>query len=280
MKYIIYNKSCESMTDLKDDSISCIFTSPPYALAKDYERDDAIGMSDKVDAYNDYLKRMMIVFKECFRVLQPGRHIGVNISFIIQADKHGREKKAIPMHFYTLLKKCGFIFEEQIIWRKATGMLSQKRFGSFIQNPYPTYYHPGNIYEPILVMSKPGYFKMTDKQKEQNKLNWQSFKPFADDVWYIPADSQTEHPAPFPLGLPKVFFQLYSLKGELVLDPFLGSGTSMVAARTLRRLAIGYEINPNYIKLITERCGFATKDQNTLDAFDKELVNDDEVEIK
>ena len=279
MKYIIYNKSCESMNDLKDESVSTIFMSPPYALAKDYERSDAIGMSDKADAYNDYLRRMMSVFTECFRVLQPGRYIGVNISFVIQSDKHGKEKKAIPMHFYTLLKKCGFIFEEQIIWRKASGMLSQKRFGSFIQNPYPTYYHPGNIYEPILVMIKPGEFKLTDKQKEQNKLNWKAYKPFGDDVWYIPADSQTEHPAPFPWILPKIFFELYSLKGELTLDPFEGSGSSLKAARMIRRGHIGYEINTNYIQLILERGGFATSKQNTLDVFDKELVNEDTIEV-
>ena len=247
MKYIIYQKSCENMTDLKDESISTIFTSPPYALAKDYELPEAIGMSDKPNAYEEYLARMTTVFKECFRVLQPGRHIGVNISFVIQSDKHGRERKPLPFHFYTLLKKCGFIFEEQIIWRKASGMLSQRRFGSFIQNPYPTYYHPDNIYEPILVMSKPGDFKMTDKQKEQNKLNWKAFKSYSGDVWYIPADNKTKHPAPFPLGLPKVFLNIYSLKGELVLDPFLGSGSSMLAARIIRRECIGYEINPKYI---------------------------------
>ena len=114
MKYIIYNKTSEDMSDLKDDYISCIFTSPPYALAKDYENKDAIGMSDKVDAYDDYLKRMQTVFKECFRVLQPGRYIGVNIADVIQTDKHSREKKPIQFHFYVLLKKCGFEYCEVI----------------------------------------------------------------------------------------------------------------------------------------------------------------------
>ena len=279
MNYTIYNKTSEDMSDLKDESISCIFSSPPYALAKDYEVKEAIGMSDEVDAYNTYLRRMLVVFRECFRVLQPGRHIGINIGFVIQSDKHGRERKPLPFHIFTLLRKCGFLFEEQIIWRKSSGMSSQKRFGVFIQNPYPTYYHPGQIYEPILIFKKPGHYKLTDKQKEQNKLNYKAFTPYQDDVWYIPADTQTEHPAPFPVGIPKVFFQLYSLKGETVLDCFGGSGTSMIASRIIRRNCILYEINPNYINLILERCVFATKNQNTLEVFDKELSNEDTIEV-
>ena len=253
--------------------------SPPYALAKDYERDDAIGMSDKVDAYNDYLKRMMIVFKECFRVLQQGRYIGVNIADVIQTDKHSREKKPIQFHFYTLLKKCGFEYEEVIIWKKPQGMSTQKRFGVLIQNPYPMYYHPNNIYEPILVFKKPGKFELSEKDKEQNKLNYKSFSSFQSDVWEIMPETGVEHPAPFPVALPKVFFQLHSLKGETILDPFLGSGTSMKAARILRREGIGYEINPNYIDLILKRCGFANSNQNTLDKFQLELDKTDEVQV-
>ena len=92
-------------------------------------------------------------------------------------------------------------------------------------------------------------------------------------------ETSVEHPAPFPLALPKLFFQLYSLKGELVLDPFGGSGTSMKAARMLRRNCIMYEINPKYIELSLDRCGFANSKQNTLDVFEPELSNNDEIQV-
>ena len=278
MKYIIYNKSCESMKEIESETISCIFTSPPYALAKDYEYKEAIGVSDKPDAYKDYLNRMLKVFKECYRVLQPGRHIGINIGFVIQTNKHNSERKPIPFHFYNLCKKCGFIFKDMIIWKKPSGMGSQRRFGVFMQHPYPMYYYPENIYEPILIFQKPGKFELTEKDKEQNKYNYESFRPFSNDVWEIMPETNVKHPAPFPWVLPKIFFQLYSLKGETVLDPFLGSGSSMKAARTIRRECIGYEINNNYINLILERCGFATSEQGTLEKF-SDIKNEDELEV-
>ncbi len=278
MKYVIFNKSCEIMHDLEDDSIACIFTSPPYALAKDYDNDEAIGTSDNSDAYKEYLSRMLKVFKEMFRVLQPGRYVGVNIGFVIQTDKHSSERKAIPFHFYNLCKKCGFIFKDMIIWRKASGMSSQRRFGVFMQHPYPMYFYPENVYEPILVFQKPGKFDFTTIDKEQNKMNYEAFRPFSNDVWYIPAEASIKHPAPFPWILPKLFFQLYSLKGETVLDPFLGSGSSMKAARTVRRNCIGYELNPNYIDLILSRVGFASGDQGTLDKYSG-VKTDDKVEV-
>lgn len=278
MKYIIYNKTSEDMKDIKDETISCIFQSPPYALAKDYQNEKAIGVSDKSGAYKEYLLRMSNVFKECYRVLQPGRYIGINIGFVIQTDKHGSERKPIPFHFYNLCKRVGFIFKDMIIWKKPSGMSSQRRFGVFMQNPYPMYYYPENIYEPILIFQKPGKFELTDKDKEQNKCNYEAFRPFSNDIWDIMPETNVKHPAPFPWTLPKIFFQLHSLKGETVLDCFGGSGSSMKAARTIRRNCILYEINPNYIDLILERSGFAVSNQGTLEKFSG-VKSDDKVEV-
>lgn len=280
MKYIIYNKSSEDMSDIKSDSIASVFTSPPYALAKNYGDTDGIGMSTKVSAYKgDYIPRMFKVFKEMYRVMMPGRYVGVNIADVIQTDKKSSHKKPIQFHFYTLLRKAGFEYKDVIIWKKPIGMSTQKRFGVFIQNPYPMYYHPNNIYEPILVFKKPGHYEVTDKQKEENKLNYKDFLKYQSDVWEIHPETNVKHEAPFPYFLPKIFFSLYAFKGETVLDMFLGSGSSMLAARLNRQHCIGYEINGDYIELIKERCGFAKSNQMSMEAFDKNLKSEDVLEV-
>ena len=278
MRYTIYNKTCEDMSDIESESISTIFTSPPYAIAKDYGDTGGIGMSDNINAYKEYIDRMTNVFKECYRVIQPGRHIGVNIADIIQSDKYGSEKKPIRFHYFNIMRKAGFEYLDVICWKKPDGMGTQKRFGVFIQNPYPTYYRPNNIYEPILLFKKPGNIELTKEQKELNKLKWEDFRRYQTDIWEITPETGVEHPAPFPWKLPYIFYQLYSLKDEIVLDPFMGSGSSMLAARKLRRHCIGYEINPDYIEMIMRRVGFANKGQSTMELFG--ISNDDIFEVK
>ena len=277
MKFTIFHGSCEDMSKVESESISCIFTSPPYALAKDYGDTTGIGMTESVDAYREYLDRMTKVLHECFRVMKPGRHIGVNIADVIQTDNYGSEKKPIRFHYFNIMRKAGFEYLDVICWKKPEGMGTQKRFGVFIQHPYPTYYRPNNIYEPILLFKKPGHFEMSKEQKEDNKLNWEDFKKYQTDIWEVQPDSNTKHPAPFPWKLPHVFFQLYSLKGETVMDPFMGSGSSMLAARKLKRNCIGFEINPEYIEIIKARVGFAQSGQGTMEMFG--MVNDDLFEV-
>jgi len=222
MNYKIIQKTCEDMSFVGDNSVACIFTSPPYALAKDYGDTSGIGMSKEVDAYTDYINRMLKVFKECYRVLQPGRFIGVNIADVIQTEGTYSVKKPISIHMFLLLKKVGFSYKETIIWKKPSGMSSQKRFGVFIQHPYPTYYHPNNMFEPILVFKKPGKFILSDDDKRFNKLDYKMFTKYQTDIWEICPESGVEHPAPFPVKLPQLFIELHSLKGETILDPFLG----------------------------------------------------------
>jgi DNA modification methylase len=274
MKYKIVQKSCEDMSYIGDECISSIFTSPPYALAKDY-KSKGIGETDNVDAYQEYLNRMSTVFKECYRVLQPGRMIGVNIADVIQTDKGGSHKKPIRFHFYVLLKKAGFEYCEVIIWKKPDGMSTQKRFGVFIQNPYPMYYKPNNIYEPILVFKKPGKFEF----RKQDKLDYRKFKEYQTDVWSLTPETGVNHPAPYPYKLPYIFFRLHAFKNETVLDCFMGSGSSMLAARKLRMNCIGYEINNDYIELIKKRVGFAVSGQGRIEDFKPEWKNQDEFDV-
>lgn len=263
MNYKIIKGTCEDMKEIEDDSISCIFSSPPYALAKDYGDTEGIGMSSEFEAYDDYINRMIKVFKQCYRVLQDGRYIGINIADVIQQTKHSSHKKPIRFDFYRILDSIGFIYEEVIIWKKPEGMANQKRFGVFIQHPFPMYYHPNNIYEPILVFRKPGDWKSNAPKDYDEVMDYKKFQKYQSDVWEIRPETNVNHPAPFPVELPKTFFSLYSFPNETVLDTFLGSGSSMIAAHIIGRSCIGFEINPDYVKLIQSRSG-----QSTLDDFE------------
>ena len=253
MNLTIFNKSCEDMSDIEDESIACIFTSPPYALAKDYGDTGCIGGDDNLEAYSTYLTRMKQVLIECFRVLQQGRYIGINIADIIQTDSRSREKKPIAFNYMQMLFDIGFEYCDYICWKKPDGMSTQKRFGVLIQNPYPMYYHPNNVYEPILLFKKPGKWFPSDEQKKDNTLNWKELQKFQTDIWEVHPETHVDHPAPFPWKLPLLFFELFVCKGETVLDPFLGSGSSLMAAKQLKMNGIGYEINPKFVELCKKR---------------------------
>lgn len=246
------------MLEIEDDSIGCVFTSPPYALAKDYgSGEEDIGGSTDMNAYQEYLGKMKMVLGECYRVLKPGRVIGLNIADIYQTDKLGTIKQPIRFDMFNLMRDIGFIYCDVIQWKKPDGMATQKRYGLFMQNPYPLYYRPNNVYEPIIVMKKPGTrHTMTKEEKDNNVMNTEKYKEFQFDIWKIHPENHVDHPAPFPILLPKIFFDLHSLKGETVLDPFLGSGTSLIAAKASGKSAIGFEINNKFIKLAKFRVGF------------------------
>ena len=257
-----------NMRELKDGSIQLIVTSPPYFNVKRYgDGKDNIG---SIDAFSDYLNEMRSVFSECYRVLEDGRYLCVNISDVISNKK----KYSIPAHFCIMLQKLGFEYREDIIWKKPDGLGSGgatsagKRFGVFLQHPFPMYYYPNNIYEHILVFRK-GKFNFkntTDEQKMDSRPDLDKMKnKFNSDIWEFTPSIKNQytrdsHPAMFPETLPEALISLYSYKGEIVLDPFLGSGTTMKVARYPERSSVGYEINPDYLRIIAGKIGSSHPD--------------------
>ncbi|MFH1261767.1 MAG: site-specific DNA-methyltransferase [Candidatus Micrarchaeota archaeon] len=242
---------CRNMAEIKDNSIQLIVTSPPYFNVKDYGTDN-IG---SIKEYETYLRAMRQVFSECYRVLEEGRYICVNISDIIS----GESKYPIPCHFVGILQRAGFHYREDILWKKPSGLGSCKRFGTLIQNPYPMYYYPNNIYEHILIFRKGkfDYKKITKAERSASKIDLEYAKThWSTDIWEMTPDTKTNHPAMFPQALPEALIKLYTYDGETVLDPFLGSGTTIQAARKLNRKSIGYEINPAYLDLIKSKIGY------------------------
>ena len=166
-----------------------------------------------------------------------------------------------------LLQRAGFQYREDIIWKKPAGVGANgssgagKRFGVFIQHPYPMYYFPNNTFEHILVFRKGkfDYKKISEDDKQEAVFDLEEAKArWSSDVWEMHPETKNQysgesHPAMFPEELPEAFIRLYTYPGEVVLDPFLGSGTTAKVAHALGRKSVGYEINPAYLPLIRRK---------------------------
>ncbi len=262
-KQLVVIGDSRKMAEVADESVQLVVTSPPYFNVKDYGQNNIGSIND----FHEYLQEMQLVFDECYRVLEKGRYCCVNICDIIS----GEEKYPIPAHYVLMLKRSGFQYREDIIWRKPSGVGAKgssgaaKRFGLFLQRPYPMYYFPNNIFEHILVFRKGkfDYKKVGFEEKLRSAVDIELAKNrWNSDIWEMCPETKNQysdasHPAMFPEELPEALIRLYSFEGETVLDPFLGSGTTTKVAASLNRRSIGYELNPDYLPLIKRKSNIA-----------------------
>jgi site-specific DNA-methyltransferase (adenine-specific) len=229
-------KSSEKMDELPDRSIHLMVTSPPYNVGKEYDRN--LTLSE----YRAFLKR---VWSEVKRVLVPGGRACINIANL------GR-KPYIPLHAFIIedMLDLGFLMRGEIIWNKASSGSPSTAWGSWLLAKNPTL---RDIHEYILVFSK-DMFSREDLGR-RSTVTREEFLEFTKSVWTFPAEPATKvgHPAPFPVELPYRLIQLYTYEGEIVLDPFMGSGQVAIAAVKTRRRYVGYEINEEYVKLAERR---------------------------
>ena len=232
----IFCKSSETMEEVPDCSIHLMITSPPYNVTKEY--DENLSLTE----YRDLLKR---VFKETYRVLVTGGRACINIANL------GR-KPYIPLHSYIIedMLKIGFLMRGEIIWNKASSASPSTAWGSWLSAANPVL---RDIHEYILVFSKDSFTRR--KEKKENTIKKEEFLEWTKSVWTLPAVSARAigHPAPFPEELPHRLIQLYSFKGDAILDPFCGSGTACLSALTNERYYIGYDVDPEYVKLANRR---------------------------
>lgn len=228
----IINASAERMTDLPDNSVHLMVTSPPYNVGKDY--DDDLSLRE----YLDMLKR---VWGEVHRVLVPGGRACVNVANL------GR-KPYIPLHAFMLrdLLDLDFLMRGEIIWDKGASSSASTAWGSWQSASNPTL---RDAHEYILVFSK-GSYRRERIEGRRDTISKEEFLEFTKSVWEFPAESarRVGHPAPFPVELPYRLIQLYSYEGEVVLDPFMGSGQTALAALKSGRHYVGYETNPDYVR--------------------------------
>lgn len=244
----IFCKSSERMEELPDNSIHLMVTSPPYNVGKEYDRDWTLG------EYLDFLKR---VWKEVYRVLVPGGRVCINIANL------GR-KPYIPLHAFIIrdMLEIGFLMRGEIIWNKGSSASPSTAWGSWCSAGNPTL---RDVHEYILVFSK-GTFQRKNPERKKSTLSKEEFLEFTKSVWTFPAVSAKEvgHPAPFPIELPYRCIQLYTFEGDTVLDPFIGSGQTAIAAIKTGRNYVGYEIEEEYVRLAEKRIReFLTKYKST-----------------
>ncbi len=254
-KHTIINGDSRQMNELSDESVHLIVTSPPYWQLKDYGTENQIGFHDD---YETYINHLNLTWQECFRVLHEGCRLCINIGDQFARSTYYGRYKIIPIHA-EIIKFCeviGFDFMGQIIWQKVTTMNTSG--GASIMGSYP---NPRNgivklDFEYILLFKKQGKAPMPNKvQKDNAAMTNEEWKTYFNGHWYFPGAKQDKHLAMFPEELPHRLIKMFSFPSETVLDPFMGSGTTALAAKNLNRNSIGYEINPDFIPIIKERIG-------------------------
>jgi site-specific DNA-methyltransferase (adenine-specific) len=232
----IYCKSSEVMSEITDYSIHLMITSPPYNVKKEYDEDLSL---------NEYRTLLKTVFKETYRVLVTGGRACINVANL------GR-KPYIPLHSYIIedMLEIGFLMRGEIIWNKASSASPSTAWGSWQSAANPVL---RDIHEYILIFSKESFSRKKGHKKDT--ITKEDFLEWTKSVWTFPAVSARSigHPAPFPEELPHRLIQLYTYKGDVVLDPFCGSGTACLSALKDGRHYIGYDIKPSYVKLAEKR---------------------------
>ncbi len=241
------------MAEVADASVHLVVTSPPYWQLKDYGDDHQIGFDD---SYESYVNHLNLVWKECHRVLHPGCRLVINIGDqFARAVYYGRYK-VIPIRT-EIIRFCetiGFDYMGAIIWQKKTTMNTTG--GATIMGSYP-YPRNGIVeidYEFILLFKKQGIPpKVGRNVKEGSRLTKEQWKEYFSGHWYFNGEKQKGHLAMFPIELPRRVIKMFTFKGETVLDPFLGSGTTTEAAILTGRNSVGYEINQDFLDAIRSR---------------------------
>ena len=237
------------MNQLPDKSVHLMLTSPPYNVTKDYDDDLTL---------RDYLKLLKEVFEETWRVLVPGGRVAINIANI------GR-KPYIPLHAYIIdiMHKIGFHMRGEIIWNKSASAGVSTAWGSFASASNPCL---RDVHEYILIFSK--FTNRLEKGEKKNTIEKANFVEWSKSIWSFSAVSAKKvgHPAPFPIELPRRLIEFYSFENDVILDPFIGSGTTALAAIELNRHYVGYDTSQEYVDLAKKKIN-EVKNQLKLDKF-------------
>lgn len=249
----IYIGDSRRMDDLADESIHLVVTSPPYWQLKDYGHSNQIGFND---SYEQYINHLNLVWAECDRVLKPGCRLCVNIGDQFARSVYYGRYKVIPIRT-EIIKFCeavGLDYMGAIIWQKVT--TTNTTGGASVMGSFP---YPRNgilklDYEFILIFKKNGTTDAPTKEaREASKLTTAEWNEFFAGHWRFPGERQSSHIAMFPKELPRRLIRMFSFIGETILDPFLGSGTTSVAALETERNSVGYEIDSETIPLLRSK---------------------------
>jgi DNA modification methylase len=241
------------MSDVDDNSVALVVTSPPYFAGKAYETD--LGEGHVPATYLEYLTMLRDVFAECLRVLEPGGRMCVNV-----ANLGRKPYRSLAGDVTTILQdELTMLLRGEVVWVKAKGAAGSCAFGSYMKASNPVL---RDLTERVVIASK-GRFDRAIPVKERAQLGLphesdiskEEFLASTLDVWEIRPERarRVQHPAPFPVELPERFIRLYTYVGDVVLDPFLGSGSTAVAAVQNGRHYVGYDMDPDYVAIAEAR---------------------------
>ncbi len=240
---------------MQDESIHLVVTSPPYWNLKRYnDHNDQLG---HISDYELFLEELTKVWQECFRVLVPGgRLVCVVGDVCLSRKRHGRHV-VVPLHADICVncRKIGYDNLNPIIWHKISNANYEVNNGvKFLGKPYEPNAIIKNDIEFILMQRKPGgYRKPTANQREKSRIDKKDYNTWFQQFWNIPGASTKQHPAPYPTELAYRLVRMFSFYGDTVLDPFCGTGTTMIAAMKCERNSIGIEIDSEYYQMAIKR---------------------------
>ncbi|HIU19427.1 MAG TPA: site-specific DNA-methyltransferase [Candidatus Limiplasma stercoravium] len=253
--HTLYHWDARNISFLPDNSVHLIVTSPPYWNLKEYKRgENQLGI---IDDYESFVFELSKVWQECYRVLVPsGRVVCVVGDVCLSRRKYGRHV-VMPLHsdIAVSCRKIGFDNLNPILWHKISNAAFEANSGSsFLGKPYEPNAIIKNDVEYILMERKPGgYRNPSNEQREQSRIAKEDYDAWFRQIWNLPGASLRNHPAPFPLELATRLVKMFSFVGDTVLDPFCGSGTTMIAAMQSGRNSIGIETEIEYCDMIANR---------------------------
>ena len=231
----IFTHTAEDMHELPANCVGLMVTSPPYHVGKDYDSDAT---------FEEYLAMLRRVFAETYRVLEPGGRAAVNV-----ANLGRRPYVSLSAKIVQMMEDLGYLMRGEVIWRKGKSLSGSTAWGSWMSPSNPTL---RDVHEYLLVFSK-GRFQRI--RKGESTIERDEFLEATLSVWDLQPESANRvgHPAPFPVTLPRRCIELYTWRDDLVLDPFMGSGSTAVAAVQSGRHYVGYETNPEYVAIAEKR---------------------------
>lgn len=255
-EHLLYHADARDLSYIEDDSVHLVLTSPPYFNLKAYQRgENQLGL---IEDYQQFVDELEKVWRECYRILvSGGRVVCVVGDVCLSRRKYGRHA-VLPLHsdIAVSCRKIGFDNLNPILWHKiSNASFEANTSSSILGKPYEPNAIIKNDLEYILMERKPGgYRKPTDQQRIESRINESDFQKWFSQIWNMPgASTRNGHPAPFPLELAARLIRMFSFVGDTVVDPFCGSGTTMLAAIQTKRNSIGIEVERDYCQSTVER---------------------------